>query len=354
MSPLYGAPSLAPSGDGRLELFVFDIEGDLWHIYQTAWSNGWVSFEAFGGGSVWPAVAIPSGDGRLELFLGGDDLYHNYQTGWSNGWDGWSAMGTPRPIFEGAIWAPGLAADANGEVIALIVMTDDGSMWRLQQTAWSNGWGSWQSHGTPPSARLIGPVEAVRSGDGRVEAFVVDDGGTLWNVRQTAPSSSFSDWNDFGDPGVALQDRPALARSADGRLELFVRGQDGTLYHQWETAVGTFTWSGWASMGNPVGGGGGLVDHPAIAASADGRLELFVTGTDGNVWHTWQTSASNGWASWDPTQPPPGAQVFGPAVAPSGDRRLELFVVGRDGALWHQWQTAASNGWSAWVSHGHP
>ena len=106
-------------------------------------------------------------------------------------------------------------------------------------------------------------------------------------------------------------------------------------------------------MGNPVGGGG-FVDHAAIAASADGRLELFITGTDGNVWHTWQTAASNGWSAWDPVQPPPGAQGAAPAVAPSGDRRLELFVVGRDGDLWHQWQTTASNGWSDWVSHGHP
>jgi hypothetical protein len=41
-------------------------------------------------------------------------------------------------------------------------------------------------------------------------------------------------------------------------------------------------------------------------------------------------------------------------VHPSGDGRLELFVVGADGNLWHRWQTAASNGWSAWTSHGHP
>lgn len=27
-----------------------------------------------------------------------------------------------------------------------------------------------------------------------------------------------------------------------------------------------------------------------------------------------------------------------PVVAASGDGRLELFVVGRDGGLWHAWQ----------------
>ena len=44
----------------------------------------------------------------------------------------------------------------------------------------------------------------------------------------------------------------------------------------------------------------------------------------------------------------------GPAVVASGDRRLETFVVGSDGNLWHIWQTAASNGWSGWASHGQP
>ena len=106
-------------------------------------------------------------------------------------------------------------------------------------------------------------------------------------------------------------------------------------------------------MGNPVPAGV-LVDHPVLAANADGRLDLFITGSDGNVWHAWQTVASNGWSDWYPVRPPPGASAAAPDAAPSGDRRLELFVVGGDGNLWHQWQTTASNGWSEWISYGQP
>jgi hypothetical protein len=43
-----------------------------------------------------------------------------------------------------------------------------------------------------------------------------------------------------------------------------------------------------------------------------------------------------------------------PAVAPSADGRLEVFIAGLDGTLWHIWQTIASDGWSGWVSYGHP
>jgi len=47
---LFGAPAVAASGDGRLELFAFTIDGGLWHIAQTAWSNGWSGWSAQGAG----------------------------------------------------------------------------------------------------------------------------------------------------------------------------------------------------------------------------------------------------------------------------------------------------------------
>jgi hypothetical protein len=350
MARLLGSPTLGSSGDGRLELFVFDIEGTLWHIWQTAWSNGWSGWSQAGQASSWPASLAPSGDGRLELFVADEGgLGHSWQTAWSNGWSGWVTVAAPQSPVGAGFYAPGIAAAANGR---LAVFIGNGALWRLEQTAWSNGWSSWQPHGSPPDGLLVEPVAAQRSADGRIEVFAVDDKGRMWNVRQTSPDSGYSGWNDFGTPGVALTDRPALARSADGRLELFAVGADGALYHQWETAVGTLTWSGWVSEGHPSATG--LSDHPVLAASADGRLELFVTGNDGNLWHRWQTQASNGWSQWVPTRPDPGTAGAAPDVRASGDGRLELFVVGADGDLWHSWQTKASNGWSSWVGLAHP
>jgi hypothetical protein len=45
VAALIGAPALAASGDGRLELFVFDITASLW---QTAWSYGWTAWASHG------------------------------------------------------------------------------------------------------------------------------------------------------------------------------------------------------------------------------------------------------------------------------------------------------------------
>jgi hypothetical protein len=142
--------------------------------------------------------------------------------------------------------------------------------WARYAVSWSDGWSGWEDHGAPDGAELSGPVTAARSGDGRIEVFAIDSDGSLWNVRQTAPSSAYSGWNAYGNPGVALTDRPALARSADGRLELFVRGQDGRLYHQWETAVGTFSWSGWNSFRPGLGARRALLG-PSGRGSERGR-----------------------------------------------------------------------------------
>ena len=58
MPELLGSAVLAPSGDGRLELFMFSIDGSLWHIWQTAWSNGWSGWAPFGGPfAEWPAAS---------------------------------------------------------------------------------------------------------------------------------------------------------------------------------------------------------------------------------------------------------------------------------------------------------
>jgi hypothetical protein len=355
MTTFFGAPEVAASGDGRLELFVFDVQGVLWHAWQAQWSDSadWGGWCDLGQSGAWPATVAPNGDGRLALAVAaGQQLVQSAsQTAWSNGWSGWAAL-PPVPQAQPGLgfFAPGVATNADGRLELFVA---NGALWRSQQTAWSDGWSGWQAHGAPSGALVLGPVMAGRSGDGRIEVFMIDQHGQLWNIRQSSANGSYTGWNAFGSPGVALDDRPGLARSADGRLELFIRGTDGHLYHQWETGVGTFAWSGWNTFGAGSTPAGGLIDHPVVGPGADGRLELFLTGSDGNIYHAWQTQASNGWSAWvSEGSAGGGFDSFGaaaPGLGRNGDGRLELFAVARDGNLYHKWQTAAGNGWSPWA-----
>ena len=39
-----------------------------------------------------------------------------------------------------------------------------------------------------------------------------------------------------------------------------------------------------------------MIGGPIVSHNADGRLEVFVKGTDAALWHTWQSRPNNGWS----------------------------------------------------------
>ncbi len=361
---------LAPSADKRLEVFAVGVSAGsssttriaLLHIWQTAINNGWSDWKSHGELTAelkfWSSPAIaPSADGRLELFMiYGGTLRHIWQTAPNNGWSDWKSHGAPTGVLFG--YRPALAASADGR-LELFVVGNDGVLWHIWQTAPNNGWSDWTSHGSPAgSGGLDLPCVIAPSKDGRLEVFCIGKDGQLWHIWQTAPSNGWSDWTSHGKPpGVDLEPVvPTVAPSADGRLELFVIGKDKALWHIWQT-VPNNGWSDWTSHGSPPG-----VkiepNGPEVAASADGRLELFAVGDDGALWHIWQTAPNNGWSDWRSHGRPPSADgglltLWGsPGLSPSADGRLELFVVASNTELWHIWQTAPNNGWSDWQSRG--
>jgi hypothetical protein len=149
-------------------------------------------------------------------------------------------------------------------------------------------------------------------------------------------------WSGWASEGGVLTSGIAVGRNADGRLEVFVRGTDSAMWHNWQVAPNG-TWSGWASEG------GILTSEIAVGQNADGRLEAFVVGTDRALWHNWQTAPNGTWSGWASEG---GVLTSNIAVGQNADGRLEVFVVGTDRALWHKWQTAPNGTWSGWASEG--
>ncbi len=93
--------------------------------------------------------------------------------------------------------------------------------------------------------------------------------------------------------------------------------------------------------------------------NADGRLEVFVRGSDGALNHIWQTAPNNGWSDWETLGIPHpdfrsqdgqfsyGTLTTTPSVNLSADGRLEVFAVGRrdiyHADLVHIWQPAPNS-----------
>jgi hypothetical protein len=89
------------------------------------------------------------------------------------------------------------------------------------------------------------------------------------------------------------------------------------------------------------------VGAPAVYTNIDGRFGLFVTSRN-NFLYDAQRIPYTLWYQFG------GAFTGTPAVSMSPGNRLELFVLGVDGALYHKWQVAPGGGWSDWYSHGKP
>jgi acylphosphatase len=149
-------------------------------------------------------------------------------------------------------------------------------------------------------------------------------------------------WAGLG--GVLFSD-PVAVTNKDGRLEVFVRGTDNALYIKWQVAPNG-TWVGnWSSLG------GVFTGNPLVGRNADGRLEAFVRGTNNGLYHKWQTVPSGGpWSNWSSL----GGVIFSdPTVASNSDGRLEVFVRGTDNAVYAKWQVAPNGTWVAsWLGHG--
>jgi hypothetical protein len=113
------------------------------------------------------------------------------------------------------------------------------------------------------------------------------------------------------------------------------------------------TQTNWTSLGKPIVT---IKSSPSVGQNADGHLEVFTIGSDGTLWHIWQNISDKSWHSWDPLNKPPNTKLLTmPSVGKNADGRLEVFTLGSDGALWHIWQTSPGQGpWSNWYSSGQP
>ena len=311
---------------GPLEAMLMTGDGQgaatLWHGEVRLFWNGWTSLGQPAGGALacGPAVAC-NADGRLEAAVIGRDLavWHAWQSSPGQDWTSWQLLGQPGgapvialPQISGSAvpsaWpvdpTPVLASNADGRLEVLVVRSDQ-SVWHCGQLP-AGGWSDWESLGVP-GAGTTGPLIAAASADGRLELFTAAIDGAVWHCGQTQPSGDWSDWGsmDF-PPGLQAElGGLAAAQNQDGRLELFVIGSGGTLWHRWQISP-LGSWSNWASLGARGQGFAGVAAAPELS----GRLMIFATerptstSTGGHnrgdvLWQRSQVTPGGGWSPWE-------------------------------------------------------
>jgi len=257
---------------------------------------------------------------------------------------------------------PGVGRNADGRLEVFMVGSDRQLYHRWQTKPNSSQWSeSWASLGGQWS---VGSNPAVaNNADGRLEVFLVGSDKQLHHRWQTAPNSS-SQWSE-GSPSLLQMwpDDPAVANNADGRLEVYIIGSDEHLYHRWQTAPNSSVWSvysegNYTTDWNSLWGQFSLNSRPAVAKNADGRLTIFMLYTDRRLYTATQKVANDStreaWTGWNLLGTYEDLWPDDPVVANNADGRLEVFLVGSDKKLYHRRQTAPnSSQWSeSWASLG--
>ena len=236
--------------------------------------------------------------------------------------------------------------------LEIFTVSSDRALWHRKQTTVGIDWGDWASLGQPLPG-LSGYTAIAANKDGRLEVFCTGIDGALWHTWQVTPNGTWSAWATLGKPtGVDLVLSINVHENSDGRLEVFMAGSDNALWHIWQKTPGG-AWNAWGILGTPPGTNS--ISYPVAGQNDDGRLEAFVIGSDNALWHKWQSTPGGNWGGWSSLGKPSIANAFFiPFVRKNDDGRLEVFTVGTDGALWHLWQVAPNGTWSNWTSLSNP
>ena len=159
----------------------------------------------------------------------------------------------------------------------------------------------------------------------------------LW-VFAGRPGASWSGWKPMGG---GLSGGPAVSSWSADRRDVFVLGTDNQLWHEFSNSGGA-GWSGW----EPVGGSlsGALASDPAAVSWASNRIDIAIVGSDGHLWH--RIYEGTQWSAWEDLG---GQFSSGPAIATWSAGRLDIFARGTGGELEHIFWAGA---WSAWENLG--
>lgn len=280
--------SVVSWGVGRLDVFGVDDNGALQHFwqdggsahFQESWGNNSIT------GTGWSFSASPTavswGVGRLDVFLIGTNgsLDHFSQ------YDGAQPVLTP---------LGGQFASGTGMTAPQVVSWGMGRLDVFVAAFNGNLWHYWEDGATNTSQDAFGQeniggnwirftLNTITSpvvttwGVGRLDLFLIDNGGSLWHIWQQGGPG-------FGQELLATGFRQSLLSATSwgqGRLDLFVAGadHDTSLHHYWQ--------AGGPGWNQDIPGGAGY-DIPSSVSWGPGRLDVFnvFNNLDASLLHYW-------------------------------------------------------------------
>jgi hypothetical protein len=160
---------------------------------------------------------------------------------------------------------------------------------------------------------------------------------TVTTMGGTSATGAGNQYTYFGPgpwelAGGVLASGPAASTWGSGRLDAFVTGTDGIVYHRF------FNGTSWAWEALP---GEASTSDASSVSTASGSIDVFIQGADNALWRRHFSAGA-----WVPNWERVGGVIIGaPAAVSIGTGKIDVFVQGADNHLW----LAAFDGVSTWT-----
>ena len=329
-----GGPSMAKgakvaaatrAGTGHVDLFTTDTGG---RVRSSSADNGgpWTTWNgAAPGGGIAAGKQIstlvePAPATRLDLFVTGTDnvVYWQYFDG---SWHGWTQVHPETPMAPGGTVT---AIEPRPGHIDLFATDPSG----MVMSSYSDNGGPWVPWFSISGGRIQAgaTVTALTEPSGRIDLYAIGLDQIVYTTWWQG--ADWQGWAQIHPETLMALGAPITANQRPGtpHIDLFTTTADDHIL--WSFTDDDANWSAWAGVH-----GGQIKAGTPVAAVVEpsGRLDLFVTGTNGEIDTTsWDGTQWVGWSRIGTKKAQPGAMVS--ALEPQPDR-IELYMTGTDGKV---------------------
>lgn len=166
----------------------------------------------------------------------------------------------------------------------------------------------------------------------RLDVIARKEDGFAWHA--TRHSDGWSDWTRL--EGMEISTGCTVTTWGNGRLDLFIRGSNGELIHKCTSSSGGWG-TGWENLGGTFQG------TPSAAAWANRRLDIVVRGMNDTLWI--RSYDGSKWLPWVDLGGDPMASS--PSLTTTGEGRLECVARAPNGQV--MWRSFSYGAWGDWT-----
>ncbi|MFD0636110.1 hypothetical protein ACFQ9X_35600 [Catenulispora yoronensis] len=195
----------------------------------------------------------------------------------------------------------------------------------------------------------VGTPQAVLAPNGLISVFTRATNGTIGSVYQTVPGGSINNYAPVGSgTGFVAAGDPTAVVASSGTVQIFTTGTDGQLWTAWQwVQAGAFSaWTPVTNNGNTLTG---WIGTPQAVLAPNGLISVFTRATNGTIGTVYQTVPGGSINNYSPMPSASGLTAAGdPTVVVTSSGAMSAFLAGTDGNQWIASQSGLGASWAGW------